>query len=99
MSALTDFYDFYAPMRAKYGLRLTMSSNAKQTKITIYEGRKELVKVVEDEYDVCYIRAKRELEAKLKTRGENKCTTDVDKPKSHNEFIKEKLQKRGWEIT
>lgn len=70
MSALTDFYDFYAPMRAKYGLRLTMSSNTKQTKITIYEGRKELVKVVEDEYDVCYIRAKRELEAKLKTRGE-----------------------------
>ena len=92
MSALTDFYDFYAPMRAKYGLRLTMSSNAKQTKITIYEGRKELVKVVEDEYDACYIRAKRELEAKLKTRGENKCTTDVDKPKSHNEFLNEKLE-------
>ena len=66
MSALTDFYDFYAPMRAKYGLRLTMSSNAKQTKITIYEGRKELVKVVEDEYDVCYIRAKRELEEIMK---------------------------------
>lgn len=40
MSALVDFYDFYAPMRAKYGLRLTMSSNTKQTKITIYEGRK-----------------------------------------------------------
>lgn len=70
MSALADFYDFYAPMRAKYGLRLTMSSNAKQTKITIYENGKELVKVVEDEYDVCYIKAKRELEAKLKTRGE-----------------------------
>ena len=99
MSALTDFYDFYAPMRAKYDLRLTMSSNAKQTKIIIYEGRKELVKVVEDEYDVCYIRAKRELEAKLKTRGRNKCTTDVEKPKSHSEFIKKKLQKRGWEIT
>lgn len=99
MSALTDFYDFYAPMRAKYGLRLTMSSNAKQTKITIYEGRKELVKVVEDEYDACYIRVKRELEAKLKTRGESECTTDADKPKSHNEFLKEKLQKRGWEIT
>lgn len=99
MSALADFYDFYAPMRAKYGLRLTMSSNAKQTKITIYEDGKELVKVVEDEYDVCYIRAKRELEAKLKTRGENKCTTDVDKPKSHSEFIRESLQKRGWEIT
>ena len=99
MSALVGFYDFYAPMREKYGLRLTMSSNAKQTKITIYEGRKELIKVVEDEYDVCYIRAKRELEAKLKTRGENICTTDVDKPKSHNEFLKEKLQKRGWEIT
>ena len=99
MSALTDFYDFYAPMRAKYGLRLTMSSNAKQTKIIIYEGRKELVKVVEDEYDVCYIRAKRELEAKLKTRGDNICTADADKPKSHSEFIKEKLQKRGWEIT
>ena len=99
MSALTDFYDFYAPMRAKYGLRLTMSSNTKQTKITIYEGRKELVKVVEDEYNVCYIRAKRELEAKLKTRGDNICTADVDKPKSHNEFLKEKLQKRGWEIT
>lgn len=99
MSALEDFYDFYAPMRAKYGLRLTMSSNAKQTKITIYEDGKELVKVVEDEYDVCYIRARRELEAKLKTRGENKCTTDVDKPKSHGEFIRESLQKRGWEIT
>lgn len=99
MSALADFYDFYAPMRAKYGLRLTMSSNAKQTKITIYEDGKELVKVVEDEYDVCYIRVKRELEAKLKTRGENKCTTDVDKPKSHSEFIRESLQKRGWEIT
>lgn len=99
MSALADFYDFYAPMRAKYGLRLVMSSNAKQTRITIYEGGKELVKVAEDEYDVCYIRARRELEAKLKTRGENKCTTDVDKPKSHSEFIKEKLQKRGWEIT
>ena len=99
MSALVDFYDFYAPMRVKYGLRLTMSSNAKQTKITIYEDRKELVKVVEDEYDVCYIRAKRELEAKLKTRGDNICATDVDKPKSHSEFIKEKLQKRGWEIT
>lgn len=99
MSALADFYDFYAPMRAKYGLRLTMSSSAKQAKITIYEDGKELVKVVEDEYDVCYIRAKRELEAKLKTRGENKCTTDVDKPKSHSEFIRESLQKRGWEIT
>lgn len=99
MSALADFYDFYAPMRAKYGLRLTMSSNAKQTRITIYEGGKELVKVVEDEYDVCYIRAKRELEAKLKTRGENTCTTDVDKLKSHSEFIRESLQKRGWEIT
>lgn len=99
MSALADFYNFYAPMRAKYGLRLTMNSNAKQTKIAIYEGRKELVKVAEDEYDVCYIRAKRELEAKLKTRGENKCTTDVDKPKSHSEFIRESLQKRGWEIT
>lgn len=99
MSALADFYDFYTPMRAKYGLRLTMSSNAKQTKITIYENGKELVKVAEDEYDVCYIRAKRELEAKLKTRGENKCTTDVDKPKSHSEFIRESLQKRGWEIT
>ena len=99
MSALIDFYDFYAPMRAKYGLRLTMSSNTKQTRITIYEGRKELLKVVEDEYDACYIRAKRELEAKLKTRGESECTTDVDKPKSHNEFLKEKLQKRGWEIT
>ena len=99
MSVMTDFYDFYAPMRAKYGLRLTMSSNAKQTRITIYDGRKELVKVVEDEYDVCYMRAKRELEAKPKTRGENKCTTDADKPKSHSEFIKEKLQKRGWEIT
>ena len=96
---MTDFCDFYAPMRAKYGLRLTMSSNTKQTKITIYEGRKELVKAVEDEYDVCYIRAKKELEAKLKTRGENICTTDVDNPKSHSEFIKEKLQKRGWEIT
>lgn len=99
MSALADFYDFYAPMRVKYGLRLTMSSSAKQTRITIYEDGKELVKVVEDEYDVCYIRAKRELEAKLKTRGENKCTTDVDKPKSHSEFIRESLQKRGWEIT
>lgn len=99
MSAMTDFYNFYAPLRAEYGLRLTMSSNAKQTRITIYEGRKELVKVVEDEYDVAYMRAKRELEARLKTRGENKCTTDVDKPKSHSEFIRESLQKRGWEIT
>lgn len=99
MSALADFYDFYAPMRAKYGLRLTMSSSAKQTRITIYEDGKELVKVVEDEYDVCYIRARRELEAKLKTRGENKCTTDAGKLKSHSEFIRESLQKRGWEIT
>ena len=66
MSALVDFYDFYAPMRAKYGLRLTMSSNAKQTKITIYEGRKELVKVVEETTEACFIRTKRELEERMK---------------------------------
>ncbi len=99
MSAMTDFYNFYAPLRTEYGLRLVMSSNAKQTRITIYEGRKELVKVAEEEYDVAYTRAKRELEARLKTRGDTKCTTDVDKPKSHSEFIRESLQKRGWEIT
>lgn len=91
MSALTDFYDFYAPMRSKYGLRLTMSSNSKETRITIHEGRKELVKVAEEEYDLCYIRARRELEERLKKRGNSQCI-NTKQGDSHSEYVKDRLR-------
>lgn len=72
MSALTDFYKFYAPLRSKYSLRLTWKTSQKETRIVIYQQNgKELVKIAEEDEDTCFIRAKRELEHKLKNRSES----------------------------
>ena len=66
MDALKDFYDFYRPLQRKYDLRMFYKTNGKETKITIRQRDKELVKVTEETTEACFIRAKRELEERMK---------------------------------
>lgn len=66
MDALKDFYDFYRPLQRKYDLRMLYRTNSKETKITIRQRDKELVKVTEETTEACFIRAKRELEERMK---------------------------------
>lgn len=66
MDALKDFYDFYRPLQRKYDLRMLYRTNSKETKITIRQHDKELVKVTEETTEACFIRAKRELEERMK---------------------------------
>lgn len=47
MEALKDFYEFYRPLQRRYDLRLFYKTNGKETKITIRQRDKELVKVTE----------------------------------------------------
>lgn len=66
MDALKDFYDFYRPLQRKYDLRMFYRTNSKETKITIRQRDKELVKATEETTEACFIRAKRELEERMK---------------------------------
>ena len=66
METLKDFYDFYRPLQRKYDLRMFYRTNSKETKITIRQRDKELVKVTEETPEACFIRAKRELEERMK---------------------------------
>ena len=66
MEALTDFYELYRPLQRRYDLRLFYKTNGKETKITIRQHGKELVKVTEETTEACFIRAKRELEERMK---------------------------------
>lgn len=66
MEALTDFYKFYRPLQRRYDLRLFYKTNGKESKITIRQHGKELVKVTEETTEACFIRAKRELEERMK---------------------------------
>lgn len=66
MEALTDFYEFYRPLQRRYDLRMFYKTNGKETKITIRQRDKELVKVTEETMEACFIRAKRELEERMK---------------------------------
>lgn len=71
MSAMSDFYEFYQAQRNKYNLKMTYRSSQKETKIVIFQNgtdHKELVKIIEEDRDICFVRAKRELEERLKTR-------------------------------
>nr|DAU48355.1 MAG TPA: hypothetical protein [Bacteriophage sp.] len=62
MEALKDFYEFYRPLQRRYDLRMFYKTNSKETKITIRQCGKELVKVAEETTEACFIRTKRELE-------------------------------------
>ena len=66
MDALKDFYDFYRPLQRKYDLQMFYRTNSKEAKITIRWRGKELVKVAEETTEACFIRAKRELEERMK---------------------------------
>lgn len=66
MDALKDFYDFYRPLQRRYDLRMFYKTNGKETKITIRWRGKELVKVAEETTEACFIRARRELEERMK---------------------------------
>lgn len=66
MDSLKDFYKFYRPLQRKYDLRMFYKTNGKETKITIRQRDKELVKVTEENTEACFIRAKRELEERMK---------------------------------
>ena len=66
MDALTDFYEFYRPLQRRYDLRMFYKTNGKVTKITICQRDKELVKVTEETTEACFVRAKRELEERMK---------------------------------
>lgn len=66
MEALTDFYEFYRPLQRRYDLRMFYKTNGKEAKITIRQRDKELVKVTEETTEACFIRAKRELEERMK---------------------------------
>ena len=66
MDALTDFYEFYRPLQRRYDLRMFYKTNGKEVKITIWQHDKELVKVTEETTEACFIRAKRELEERMK---------------------------------
>lgn len=66
MDTLKDFYDFYRPLQRKYDLQMIYKTNSKEAKITIRWHGKELVKVVEETTEACFIRTKRELEERMK---------------------------------
>lgn len=66
MEALTDFYELYRPLQRRYDLRMFYKTNGKEAKITIRKRDKELVKVTEETTEACFIRAKRELEERMK---------------------------------
>lgn len=66
MDSLKDFYDFYRPLQRRYDLRMFYKTNGKEAKITIRQHDKELVKVTEETTEACFIRAKRELEERMK---------------------------------
>lgn len=66
MDSLKDFYEFYRPLQRRYDLRLFYKTNGKETKITIRQHDKELVKVTEETTEACFARAKRELEERMK---------------------------------
>lgn len=66
METLKDFYDFYRPLQRKYDLRMFYRTNSKEVKITIRWRGKELVKVAEETTEACFIRARRELEERMK---------------------------------
>lgn len=66
MDTLKDFYDFYRPLQRKYDLQMIYKTNSKETKITIRWRGKELVKVAEETTEACFIRARRELEERMK---------------------------------
>lgn len=66
MDSLKDFYDFYRPLQRKYDLQMFYRTNSKEAKITIRWRGKELVKVTEETTEACFIRAKRELEERMK---------------------------------
>lgn len=66
MDTLKDFYDFYRPLQRKYDLQMFYRTNSKEAKITIRWRGKELVKVAEETTEACFIRAKRELEERMK---------------------------------
>ena len=66
MDALKDFYDFYRPLQRKYDLQMIYKTNSKETKITIRWRGKEIVKVAEETTEACFIRARRELEERMK---------------------------------
>ena len=66
MDTLKDFYDFLPVLQRKYDLRMLYRTNSKETKITIRQRDKELVKVTEETTEACFIRAKRELEERMK---------------------------------
>lgn len=66
MDALKDFYDFYRPLQRRYDLRMFYRTNSKETKITIRQHGKEIVKAAEETTEACFIRVKRELEERMK---------------------------------
>lgn len=66
MDTLKDFYYFYRPLQRKYDLQMIYKTNSKEAKITIRWRGKELVKVTEETTEACFIRAKRELEERMK---------------------------------
>lgn len=66
MDSLKGFYDFYRPLQRRYDLRMFYKTNGKEAKITIRQHGKELVKVTEETTETCFIRARRELEERMK---------------------------------
>lgn len=66
MDSLKDFYEFYRPLQRRYDLRMIYKTNSKEAKVTIRWRGKELVKVAEETTEACFIRAKRELEERMK---------------------------------
>lgn len=70
MEALKDFFKFYRLLQRKYDLQMIYKTNSKETKITIRQRNKELVKVTDETAEACFIRAKRELEERMKKYGE-----------------------------
>lgn len=66
MDSLKDFYDFYRPLQRRYDLRMFYKTNSKEAKITIRWRGKEIVKVAEENTEVCFSRTKLELEERMK---------------------------------
>lgn len=66
MEALKDFYKFYRTLQRRYDLRMFYKTNSKETKITIWWRGKEIIKVAEETTEACFVRAKRELEERMK---------------------------------
>ena len=83
MDTLKDFYELYRPLQRRYDLRMFYKTNGNETKITIRQRDKELVKVAEENTEACFIRTRRELEERMK------------KYEQHIE-TKEKAQRAGF---